>query len=432
VIQTPLEVTGQLTDHAALATWLTQLAADSPRVRVETVGKTVGGLDIFLVAVGYPIAPPAAGATSTRSMLVTGYQHGPEVAGREGAIEFIRNMAYTTDPSELNYLHKHPVYVMPMVNADRAPQGIRQNLNNVDINRNHVALTEPEARAIQEVVSRIRPQISVDLHENDPFPNDAQLVGVNQAQASNIVRSLSDELYLSTGASIVKEGYSYEFFAAGTHGPDILRNVVGLRHGLAMVMETSGTSGPILERTKIHLAVLRGAWKFHVANAGRITTALKRSKALKVEEGNAGTPFALSPTVSLNPAPRGYRLTAAQYAQAKYHLDTFGIQSAPLGGDRVLTVAQPMSTIIPFLLDGASEYKIVSTGATAITTASGLPTYIEPTDPPTWSPPDMPAPSYPPGVEIYSFGPIRVDGLDCPVTSVSIMVEGQLLSIYTG
>lgn len=435
MMQTPLEIIGGNvgTPWQDGVDFLYALAADSPRVRVEVVGQTVGGKDIHLVAIGYPFAPPASGSVRSSSAMVTAFQHGPERAGREGALHFIRDMVYTSDPADLLYLNQHPIYVMPTINGDRAPYGIRQNLNNIDLNRDHLLLSQPETRAMEEAIRRVRPEIVVDLHENDPFPNDAQLVGVTQWQATETVRTLSDDLYLSVANYIAGDGYTYEHFSAGTDSPNIFRNAVGLRHSLAMVMETDGSAGTLQRRLAIHVSVVRGVLAYHGANAAAVRSGIHTSRQDAISRGLSGVAFKVNNTATLNPAPLGYRLDATQYAAVSGHLAAFHIQAIPDGATWIVPMGQPAYPLIPFIMD-TTGYPDRTTQGTRVYDPALIPAYVEPAEPPTYVPAPFPIPEpeidYGPGGEVGHWGPIRVAGNVFEVATVSVQAGGALQTIW--
>ena len=52
-----------------------------------------------------------------------------------------------------------------MMNPDGAEAGTRRNAAGADLNRDHIALEQPETQALHRVVRRVRPHVAVDSHE---------------------------------------------------------------------------------------------------------------------------------------------------------------------------------------------------------------------------------------------------------------------------
>ena len=57
------------------------------------------------------------------------------------------------------------VVVIPRANPDGATNGNRTTANGVDMNRDHLLLNTPEARALARVVRDYRPILVLDAHE---------------------------------------------------------------------------------------------------------------------------------------------------------------------------------------------------------------------------------------------------------------------------
>jgi hypothetical protein len=129
-------------------------------------GHSVQGRAIHAVRRGDPSAP--------RSVLVVGDVHGDEPAGRA----VVRRLRATTPPAGVQ------VWTVASANPDGERRGTRQNARGVDLNRNFPfrwrgggrafdpyfpgprAASEPETRAMQGLIRRLRPDVTVWFHQH--------------------------------------------------------------------------------------------------------------------------------------------------------------------------------------------------------------------------------------------------------------------------
>ncbi len=135
------------------------------RVRTSVFGHSVKGV---------PLTAQARGPESAaRRILVVGCVHGNECAGVPVATQALR----TVPPSGTE------IVVVPELNPDGHAAGIRQNAHGVDLNRNFPRLwkpigkpgdqqyagpgplSEPEARAITDLIQQLRPTVTVWFHQ---------------------------------------------------------------------------------------------------------------------------------------------------------------------------------------------------------------------------------------------------------------------------
>src|SRR5690606_16547172 len=80
------------TTHSEELAFLEEVDDRSDRVAISVVGETVQGRPLHLVRVGYPEAPDDAEIAAGHSVLVVGSQHGNEPAGREAALQHLRDL----------------------------------------------------------------------------------------------------------------------------------------------------------------------------------------------------------------------------------------------------------------------------------------------------------------------------------------------------
>jgi len=68
-------------------------------------------------------------------------------------------MRHGGDPKALDLI------LVPRVNPDGAEMGTRRNANKMDLNRNHVILSEPESSALHQLFLEWKPEVTLDIHE---------------------------------------------------------------------------------------------------------------------------------------------------------------------------------------------------------------------------------------------------------------------------
>src|SRR6185503_14248148 len=142
--------------------FLDLLAQQTPRVRVETFGKSEEGRDLPLVVVGDPPASaPPARSSGLPVVLVMANIHAGEVEGKEAALHLIRRLTV----GDLQPLLTSAVWLFaPIYNADGNEQisldnrveqngpiggvGTRENANGLDLNRDFMKLDSSEARGL--------------------------------------------------------------------------------------------------------------------------------------------------------------------------------------------------------------------------------------------------------------------------------------------
>ncbi len=167
---------------------------------------------------------------------------------------------------------------------------------------------------------------------------------------------------------------------AGDGDERILRNMVGLRHGVGLLVETDvnankrnpaeATDPVAVQRRRVASHVQAGidVLRFQYQNADEIEVSTTRSPARAAAEGRRrDKPFYLDgadndlPTSDavLYPPPCAYDVTAAQ---ARRMQDTFALQGVvtePRGADVRVPMAQPAQPRIPLLLDADALFSPV-------------------------------------------------------------------------
>ena len=159
--------------------FLTTLAGQTPRLRLESFGRTEEGRELTLAVIGDPPAasPDAARASGRPVVLVMANIHAGEVEGKEASLHLARRLAI----GDLKELLPQAVWLfVPNYNADgndkisfenRSEQhgpiggvGTRENARGLDLNRDFIKLESAEARSLVALFARWDPAVIVDLH----------------------------------------------------------------------------------------------------------------------------------------------------------------------------------------------------------------------------------------------------------------------------
>lgn len=161
-LQTPLERHGykQLSSHQEMMAYLRALAAGSDAVTMQVIGRSVEGRD--LPALFFTRGKTFGANRETKPVvLIYCQQHGNEPSGKEGALVVARRLL-REDKKILDALD---LILVPQMNPDGAEKGRRRNGNDMDLNRNHVILSEPEVAALHALFLQWMPEATLDVHE---------------------------------------------------------------------------------------------------------------------------------------------------------------------------------------------------------------------------------------------------------------------------
>jgi len=167
--------------------FLRDLAARMPELRLQFFGTSAQGraLPLVVVARDRAFTPQAAARTGRAVVLIQNGIHGGEIDGKDASLMLLRDMAEGTNRELLDGL---VLLVVPIYNVDghervspynRPNQhgpvrgmGFRTTADGHDLNRDHLKLDTPEARAMIRLFNDWRPHLHVDNHVTDGSDHD--------------------------------------------------------------------------------------------------------------------------------------------------------------------------------------------------------------------------------------------------------------------
>ncbi|MGH2730364.1 MAG: M14 family metallopeptidase, partial [Actinomycetota bacterium] len=354
-------------------------------------GKTSGNLPIHLVKIGYPKPPSVKQAASSQTILFICSQHGNEPAGREACLRLLRDLAFTDDKDLIGQLSKQTILFIPNANPDGREQNTRENAEGIDINRDHLNLQTTEAQLMAEVVREWRPDLVQDHHEYGPstpvvYDDEILYLWPRNLNVDEKVHDLAYELandYIEPQSE--EAGYTADEYGqyevgdqnlqqtAGDEDEGIMRNAMGLRHSLGILIESAVSpeprNGPGEVTTAAEVNLRRVESQYVVAN---ISLAFMRERGDEVEaateasiknapiEGDKRSePVYFYGADNEEPAedemqdppPCGYVLTSKDAADLRATLKLHGIQASARGKEVYVSMAQSAESLIPLLLD---------------------------------------------------------------------------------
>ena len=319
----------QTTGYGEVVQFVTLAADRSERIHSTTFGSTVEGRPLALAVVGdVADARPASvvGAGRLRVWL-QGAIHGGEVAGKEALLMLLRNLAAG---GHAEWSSSMTLLVAPVYNADGhermgpdtrpyqlgpfAGQGERANAQGLDLNRDHMKLESPEARALARAYEAWDPHVVIDLHTTNGTEHAYHLTYSPPLHPNThpaIDALLRDEwLPAITRAVEQSDGWRFYYygnlpFAAGAepswrtfdHRPRFNNNYVGLRNRVALLAEAYAYA-PFDERIRASLRFVEEALAFAHDRAGAIAALVETADAEPVAAARLATRAAPVPSAA--------------------------------------------------------------------------------------------------------------------------------------
>ena len=121
---------------------------------VDIIGNSVEGLPIYSILAG---AGPV-------KVFIWSQMHGNESTTTKALFDFLNFLA-SEDNVAQDFKQNFTFYILPIVNPDGARLYTRENANKVDLNRDSVALSQPESKLLRDAFENFKPDYCYNMHD---------------------------------------------------------------------------------------------------------------------------------------------------------------------------------------------------------------------------------------------------------------------------
>jgi hypothetical protein len=169
--------------------------------QLTVLGHSVLGKPVY----GYTVG------TGKKRIYLWSQMHGNESTTTKALFDFI-NVLNSGSDFACDLLEAFTFYCIPMLNPDGAALYTRANANNVDLNRDSVALTQPESRILSKTFENFKPDYCFNLHDQRtifgvgdsgkpatvsflaPSYNEEREINASRLKAINLIVAMNREL----------------------------------------------------------------------------------------------------------------------------------------------------------------------------------------------------------------------------------------------
>jgi hypothetical protein len=298
--QTPLEKNNyqKLTSYDELTEFVYQLDSLSDNLNVEVLGQSVEGRNLYALMFSSSVFGED---TSKIKVLIFAQQHGNEQSGKEGALIFARELLR---PERKYLFDKIDLVLIPQMNPDGSEINVRFNANGMDLNRNHLILTEPETITMHKLFDEYLFEATMDVHEYYPYTEDylqygyikyfdEQIGTTTNPNVSERIRNFSNTEYLPfINSYLGDKNYTFHNYIPGgppevnyirysTYDINDGRQSLGIQNSFSFIQE--GKNGRdsidnIQKRAEGQCRGMLGFLGFIYNNKDRIKTLVKEER----------------------------------------------------------------------------------------------------------------------------------------------------------
>jgi hypothetical protein len=330
--QTPLEKNGhtKITSYPELVSFIKELDSSSSLMKTEVIARSVEGRDIYAALLS------KNGFGKDRSkirVLIFCQQHGNEQGGKEGGLLLIRELL---KPASRYLFNKMDIAIVPQMNPDGAEKNTRRNGDTMDLNRNHLILTEPETIGLHKLFDKYLFEVTMDVHEYYPFGdswkdfgyrlnNDLEIGLTSNINVSQNILQLSRNDYLPFIEKYLATHHvtAFEYSPGGPPEGDYIRHStfdindgrqsLGIQNTFSFIQEglngTDALNENLKHRAESQMYGMRGLIDYAYANKDKIKSLVAKERK-ELIKGKAGEKVA----IQLGHFPDGSKLQLPLYS----------------------------------------------------------------------------------------------------------------------
>jgi len=128
------------------------LLASKNKKKISVLGNSVLGKPIYVYRNG----------TGKKRVMIWSQMHGNESTTTKAVLDLFNFLA-THEAQQLK--NEFTFCIIPMLNPDGAEKWMRNNANNVDLNRDSQDLSQPESRILRKCITDFNPDLCFNLHD---------------------------------------------------------------------------------------------------------------------------------------------------------------------------------------------------------------------------------------------------------------------------
>jgi hypothetical protein len=315
------------TTYIQLKRFIIELDNLSKILKVIEIGKSVEEREIFALL----FSNNEFGKDESKlKLLFFAQQHGNEQSGKEASLFLARELLKKENQ---NLFDKIDLAIIPQVNPDGSEVNKRRNANNIDLNRNHLLLEEPEVRALHQFFNKYQFEVTLDVHEYYPYSDDwrdfgffkradEQLGLLSNINISRNILNYSKEKVLPYISKWLNDkNYTFnEYVVGGPPNKERLRHStvdindgrqsLGIQGTLSFILEGKNGKDNFIEnieyRMKAQAEAMMGLIKFCYENAEEIKQLIRTERknllndnspvSVQMDHFNDGRSFSLPVT----------------------------------------------------------------------------------------------------------------------------------------
>lgn len=291
-----------------LVQFVSQADNKSELIKTEIIAKSIQGRNLY--AVKFSSSVFGKDPSKIRVLLLA-QQHGNEQGGKEGALLLIRELM---KPENLYLFKRIDLVIVPQMNPDGSETNSRRNGNSMDLNRNHLILTEPETIGLHRLFDQYLFEVTLDAHEYFPYGetwqkygyhnNSDLLLGITtNCNVSEKLRALSKNSFIPFINDYLNSCHITNFIYSPGGPPEIDyirhstfdindgRQSFGIQNTLSFIQEglngKDGFADNLKHRSESHMEGMLGLLKFSFNNCREIKklVALERRNLIHDTKG---------------------------------------------------------------------------------------------------------------------------------------------------